>query len=122
MIRALLVGLLLGFLPFPSFAVSYGPYSLIAPIAVDGDTVKASIAIFPGLYYEASIRIVGVDTPEINGKCTTEKEGPRQRKHLLTHGSGRTHQSTLPTFMRILTPGGTTRSSSERTAAVCLTL
>lgn len=80
MMRALLVGLLIGFLPAQSFAVSYGPYSLIAPIAIDGDSVKASVAIFPGLYYEASIRAIGVDTPEINGKCVIEKEMAKTAK------------------------------------------
>ena len=61
-------------------AAAYGPYSLIAPVATDGDTIKADIAIFPHLIVDGAVRVIGVDTPEINGKCVAEKEGAKTAK------------------------------------------
>ena len=75
MIRILLSIVVVCFLPSASWGASYGPYSLIAPIAVDGDTIRADVMIWPGLVADVAIRVIGVDTPEIEqSKCATEKE------------------------------------------------
>lgn len=42
--------------------------------AYDGDTFKAEAQIWPGLTWRGSVRVRGVDTPEIRGKCAEEKE------------------------------------------------
>lgn len=63
------------FLSSASWGASYGPYSLIAPIAIDGDTIRADVMIWPGIMTDVAIRVVGVDTPEIEqAKCALEKE------------------------------------------------
>lgn len=72
--KVFLLFVVAGFLSFPALSSSYGPYSLIAPTAVDGDTIRADVLIWPGQIADAAIRIVGVDTPELTGaKCDAEK-------------------------------------------------
>ena len=39
----------------------------------DGDTVRVEAAMWPGLTWTGSVRVEGVDTPEIRGKCEKEK-------------------------------------------------
>ena len=39
----------------------------------DGDTVKVEAAMWPGLTWRGNVRVEGVDTPEIRGKCEGEK-------------------------------------------------
>ncbi len=41
----------------------------------DGDTVKVKAHMWPGLTWKGSVRVEGVDTPELGGraKCETEK-------------------------------------------------
>lgn len=75
MIRHMLAFMVLCFLSSGSWGASYGPYSLTAPIAIDGDTIRADVMIWPGLVADVSIRVIGVDTPEIGqAKCELEKE------------------------------------------------
>lgn len=62
------------FLSSPSWSAFYGPYVLVAPIATDGDTIKSDVPIWPGIIVDASIRVRGVDTPEINGAGACERE------------------------------------------------
>lgn len=38
----------------------------------DGDTVRVEAAMWPGLTWTGSVRVDGVDTPEIRGKCNAE--------------------------------------------------
>ena len=55
---------------------SFSP-SIQAPARVlsvyDGDTVRVEAAMWPGLTWTGSVRVEGVDTPEIRGKCEEEK-------------------------------------------------
>lgn len=63
------------FLSFPLQAGYSGPYSLIAPMAVDGDTIKADVPVWPGVNIDARIRVIGVDTPELApAGCATPAE------------------------------------------------
>ena len=41
--------------------------------AYDGDTLYVEAAIWPSLTWTGSVRVLGVDTPEIRGKCETER-------------------------------------------------
>ena len=50
----------------PILAVPYSIY--------DGDTFKARARIWVGVELSTSVRINGIDTPEIRGKCVEEKE------------------------------------------------
>ena len=40
----------------------------------DGDTLTVEAYPWPGLEAKASVRVDGVDTPEIRGKCEAEKQ------------------------------------------------
>ena len=39
----------------------------------DGDTVRVEATMWPGLTWNGSVRVRGVDTPELRGKCAVEK-------------------------------------------------
>ena len=39
----------------------------------DGDTVKVQAEHWPGHTWTGSVRVLGIDTPEIRGKCPEEK-------------------------------------------------
>lgn len=41
---------------------------------IDGDTFEARVAAFPGQEIIARVRIDGVDAPERNGRCRSERE------------------------------------------------
>jgi micrococcal nuclease len=43
-------------------------------ICYDGDTCYISISSLPKSLHKMSIRVLGIDTPEIRGKCKKEKE------------------------------------------------
>ena len=45
--------------------------------AYDGDTVYVEAAIWPNMTWTGGIRVLGVDTPEIRGRCELEKK-PRR--------------------------------------------
>jgi micrococcal nuclease len=62
-------------------AIFPGPYQATVVEVIDGDTVAVSIALWPGLRAEYSIRIRGIDTPEIfRPDCYEEREwGERAR-------------------------------------------
>lgn len=62
--------------PVPAPAPAPAPSSWItirAPYAYDGDTLYAIAAGFPPELAEISIRVRGIDAPEIRGKCVSEK-------------------------------------------------
>lgn len=49
----------------------------------DGDTFRANIKDYPKIVgYRMGVRILGIDTPEMKGKCKTEKELARKAKKL----------------------------------------
>ena len=39
----------------------------------DGDTIKVEAAVWPGITWTGSVRVLGVDTPELRAKCPEEK-------------------------------------------------
>lgn len=43
----------------------------------DGDTFTARVEVWPGVLVETSVRIVGIDAPEIRGKCDEERRQAR---------------------------------------------
>ncbi|MDH4943529.1 thermonuclease family protein [Sulfurimonas sp. C5] len=49
----------------------------------DGDTFRANIKDYPKVVgYRMSIRINGIDTPEMKGKCSQEKDLARKAKQV----------------------------------------
>lgn len=72
--------LLLFFLSFSAYAFQYeGKYIK----NYDGDTITISIEIWPGLYKVTGMRLFGIDSPEINGKCEKEKKLAREAKEFV---------------------------------------
>lgn len=55
-------------------AVAANIYSARVVHVVDGDTVRVEIAIWQDQAISTSIRLRGIDTPEIRGKCARERE------------------------------------------------
>jgi len=60
---------------------------------VDGDTFQAVALVWPRISIEAGMRIAGIDTPEINGKCPAEKDMAKKAKarleQILSYGDVR---------------------------------
>lgn len=50
---------------------------------IDGDTVTVHVFPWPGVIVETRIRLLGVDTPELRGKCEEEKAKARAAKKLV---------------------------------------
>jgi micrococcal nuclease len=47
----------------------------------DGDTFRVNIAGYPDIVgHHVPVRVFGIDTPEIKGKCPAEKEGAQKAK------------------------------------------
>ena len=54
------------------------PFELVE--VIDGDTFRARVDIWLGQTVTVKVRLQGVDTPEMNGKCAAEKKLARQAK------------------------------------------
>ena len=50
-----------------------GPVAAKVIKVYDGDTITVEAYPWPGITANASVRVDGVDTPEIRGKCESEK-------------------------------------------------
>jgi micrococcal nuclease len=50
-----------------------GPLEAQVESVYDGDTFHARVTVWPGVLVETSVRIRGIDTPEIKGKCDAER-------------------------------------------------
>lgn len=49
-----------------------GPVIAYVVSVYDGDTFTADAHVWPGHYINTGVRVLGVDTPEIKGKCPEE--------------------------------------------------
>jgi endonuclease YncB( thermonuclease family) len=58
-----------------------GPFDFEVLKVIDGDTFRARIPIWLGQTVEVKIRLKGVDTPEIKGKCAAETKRAREAKN-----------------------------------------
>lgn len=57
-------------------------FALILSIT-DGDTIQAKVAIWPHQTVEIAVRLAGIDTPELHGKCSREKKLAQEAKSSL---------------------------------------
>jgi endonuclease YncB( thermonuclease family) len=48
----------------------------------DGDTIKVRCPVWPGIIAEDSLRVRGLDTPELRGKCREEISLAKEAKRL----------------------------------------
>lgn len=51
-----------------------GPIAAEYLSAYDGDSIRVQASIWPGITATTSVRVRGVDTPEIRGRCESERE------------------------------------------------
>lgn len=94
MIRALaFLALLLVFALTPA-PVSRSSEILAGPVAarllrvIDGDTIAVSARIWLGQAVETLVRVDGVDTPELKGKCAAERQLARRARDFVTEFLG----------------------------------
>ena len=57
-----------------------GPFPFEVLEVIDGDTFRARVTIWLGQKVDVKVRLKGVDTPEMNGKCAAEKKLARAAK------------------------------------------
>ena len=57
-----------------------GPFSFELVEVIDGDTFRARVEIWLGQSVTVKVRLKGVDTPEMNGKCPAEKKLAQKAK------------------------------------------
>ena len=66
--------------PLPALAEDF--YSVQYIRNYDGDTITVTIPGLPSVFgHELGIRLNGIDTPEIRGKCENEKQLAKMAKH-----------------------------------------
>ena len=71
---ALAIVLFAGFVQFAHADPLPGPIPAEVVSVYDGDTITVKAAIWPGIFAVRDIRVLGVDTPEIQGKCEDEHQ------------------------------------------------
>ena len=74
-------------LPSYSFAKSFGDYNNAIYIRnYDGDTITFNLpGLHPIIGEKISVRVNGIDTPEIKGKCEKEKYDAQQAKEMVAN-------------------------------------
>ena len=50
---------------------------------IDGDTVVATVTVWPGLTWRGAVRLRGLDTPELRGRCPEERAAARAAREAL---------------------------------------
>ena len=50
-----------------------GSFLALLISVTDGDTVKARVPVWDGVEIVTAVRLSGIDTPELKGKCPAEK-------------------------------------------------
>lgn len=68
---------------FFALALSRAEYQAEIARVIDGDTVAVLVRVWPAVTIEARIRILGIDTPELRGKCQSERERARAAKEFV---------------------------------------
>jgi endonuclease YncB( thermonuclease family) len=94
--RAFLVAGIIALLPVATLAGETipGPVTGAVISVYDGDTLTVDASPWPGLTVRTSVRIDGIDTPEIRGKCDREKALAVQARDRLRALAGATVQLT----------------------------
>ena len=99
-----LVFLILPFLLLPSysFAKSFGNCEGAVYVRnYDGDTITFNLpGLHPIIGEKISIRVNGIDTPEIRGKCEKEKYDAKQAKEMVSDILKEAEQITLKNMER----------------------
>ena len=76
---SILVSLIMFFYAFTARANYFHDVEVLR--VIDGDTISVTIPNLPDVFgKKISVRLAGIDTPEIRGKCAYEKEMARKAK------------------------------------------
>ena len=70
-----------------------GPYVANVKRVIDGDTLVVEVPVWLGMALTTSVRLRGIDTPEMRGDCQREKDLAAQAKERLSEAT--TRQVTL---------------------------
>jgi micrococcal nuclease len=62
-----------------------GPYVATVTRVIDGDTIVVDVPVWLGLAVTTSVRLRGIDTPEVRGDCQRETDLAAQAKERLAH-------------------------------------
>lgn len=62
---------------------------------IDGDSIRVRAKIWLGLSQEVIVRLEGVDTPELRGKCQEEKDKAKQAKKFVEQWSAESTKISL---------------------------
>jgi endonuclease YncB( thermonuclease family) len=60
-----------------------GPVSARVVEVIDGDTFRAEANVWPGHIVRVSIRVRGIDAPEMHARCTAERIAARTARSIL---------------------------------------
>jgi micrococcal nuclease len=83
----LLLVIFLFIIPFPAHAkeILPGPYRAEILEVIDGDTARMRIEVWLGQKIDITVRLDGIDAPELSGACRLEEEQAQQAKKALHH-------------------------------------
>src|SRR3546814_10238300 len=71
-----------------------GPVAAEVVRVIDGDTLKLKVHIWLGQTVEVDVRVAGIDTPELRGKCPSERaKAEEARDYLADRKSTRLNSS-----------------------------
>ena len=77
-----LLGVLIATVAFPRAAGAQS-YPATVERVIDGDTVIMTVSIWPGVTWHGGVRLNGIDTPELRGRCPLEQAQARAARELL---------------------------------------
>ncbi|MEO5336899.1 MAG: thermonuclease family protein [Magnetospirillum sp. WYHS-4] len=64
-------------------AAAWPVYEATVTGVIDGDTIAIDAPVWPGVVARDRLRVAGVDTPELHGKCSAEKAAARDATALV---------------------------------------
>ena len=73
-----------------------GPVPARVLRVIDGDTIEVHARIWLGLELSVLVRIAGIDTPELRGRCDTERAAPQEAKAFTARSVGMTGSDEPP--------------------------
>lgn len=60
-----------------------GPVKATFVSCYDGDTCRFNVVLWPGITAHTAVRVRGIDTPEIAGKCGSEKSAAAEARDFI---------------------------------------
>lgn len=63
----------------------YGTVSARVLRVIDGDTIEVRAQVWPDIEVTASVRLAGIDAPELRAPCTRERDLAIAARELLAH-------------------------------------